>query len=499
MELQTCTAYANFKFSGALNIQIWAHWALSFFQINHWSVWRCFHQLTEFGTHSLSMAKILMTWKTKTKIRKWTSFIEIIMKNAATSLPQKSSRIHTLWRDWSMEQREAILSLGSFHSWRRWKGSTSRPTTSFSQCSHLLCPRIEDFCWLDVERADSQSSRSLSLKVNRRANSNKGKCSRTRYRALLRHHLHLMLYHPHKHLKVAYKHLKMPKETQQELASLRQRWTLWKLWIKHHKSHRYLKYLRPLQEQICRIRASSHTPWTAFQTKTILEATSDRVEISETRLPWYKVAKTPTRLADNLDKLVTLSSLKILNKPWTFIRETSRSNAQTRTKYLKYLKYPWATPFRRASASATSREARWISSRRQSTRCSSRICKIITCRLKCRSKEAILKDPMGRPVASAAEGLPISRSNKVNRLVLALQALYTRLRSNQLRARKTRKWVKEAQQLEHLNTISRTSSQSALPGRLGSTIQEVQSDRAHQVSRVLNRGKAKIWLRRKIQ
>ena len=162
-----------------------------------------------------------------------------------------------------------------------------------------------------------------------------------------------------------------------------------------------------------------------------------------------------------------------------FIRETSRSNAQTRTKYLKYPKYPWATPFRRASASATSREARWISSRRQSTRCSNKICKIITCRLKCRSKEAILKDPMGQPVASVVEGLPISRSNKVNRLVLALQALYTRLRSNQLRARKTRKWVKVVQQLEHLNTISRTSSQLALPGRLGSTIQEVQSDRAH--------------------
>ena len=225
------------------------------------------------------------------------------------------------------------------------------------------------------------------------------------------------------------------------------------------------------------------------------------------------MAKT-TRLVDNSGKLVTPSSLKILNKPSTFIRETSRSNAQTRTKYLKYPKYPWATLLARASASATSREARWISSRRQSTRHTNKICKIISYRLKCRSKEAVLKDPMGRPVASVVEGLPISRSNKVNRLVLALeekrlkwkQALYTRLRSNQLRIHKTRKWVKShvghpVQQLEHLNTISRTSSltcrptnqnQLALPERLGSTIQEVQSDRAHQVSRVLNRGKVKI-------
>ena len=397
-----------------------------------------------------------------------------------------------------MEQREATLWLGSFHSWRNWKGSTSRPTTSFSQCSHLLYPRIEDFCWLDVERADSQSSRSLSLKVNRRANSIRGKRRGTRCRAVLRHHLHLILYHPHKHLKVVCKHLRVSKETQLELASLRQRWIQWKLRIKHHKSHRYLKYLRPLQEQICRIRASSQTPSVLFRTKTILEATADRVEISETRPPWSKVVKTSTWLADNLDKLVTLSSLKILNKPSTFIRETSRSNAQTRTKYPKYHKYPWATLFTRASASATSREARWTSSRKQSTRCSTKICKIITCRLRCRSKEATLKDLMGRPVASVVEGLPISRSNKVNRLVLALQVLYTRLRSNRLRACKTRKWAKVAQQLERLNTISRISSQLALPERSGSTTQEVQSDRAHQVSRVLNRGKAKIWLRRKI-
>lgn len=188
---------------------------------------------------------------------------------------------------------------------------------------------------------------------------------------------------------------------------------------------------------------------------------------------------------------MTRSFLKLLSKPSTYIRETSRSNAQTRTKYLKYLKYPWVIPFKRVSASATSPEARWTSSRRQLIRCSNRMCKVIICRLKCRSKVAVLKDPMDQPAASAVEEPPTNRSNKASRSVLALQALYTRRRSNQLRGCKTRKWPKVVQQLEHLNTTSRTSSQSALPGRLGSTIQEAQSGKAHQESRALSRGKVK--------